>query len=105
MSVIQTGKDNSNNIKRKIYCSLCVNDWLDKREELGDLDLIEYQHLTLGATESGVQVWCNKHDVNIIEIDIFDKSAMEGYCSPKHVHLTWLDKVEREGREYVGEDE
>ena len=29
----------------------------------------DYQQLEVGWTEKGIQVWCKRHDINIIHID------------------------------------
>lgn len=57
---------NSNEIKLYLHCGLCL-------DELKDLDLDlspqEYQKIQVGWTEGGIQVWCNRHDCNLVNID------------------------------------
>lgn len=52
-----------NNIDRYMHCQLCMD------EMPGDTSPKDWSMTQTGFTESGIQVWCNRHDCNIIHID------------------------------------
>ena len=51
------------------HCAKCAS------EAPKGIFLKEYQHIECGWTKKGFQVWCNRHDMNIINID-FDVKIM-----------------------------
>ena len=56
-----------NGIEQNIICSKCETEFL-----LGSTDsrsLQDYSRLDIGFTSIGVQVWCRRHDVNVVHID------------------------------------
>ena len=56
-----------NGIEQNIICSKCETEFL-----LGSTDsrsLQNYSRLDIGFTSIGVQVWCRRHDVNVVHID------------------------------------
>mgnify|MGYP001229352176 FL=1 len=56
-----------NGIEQNIICSKCETEFL-----LGSTDsrsLQDYSRLDIGFTGIGVQVWCRRHDVNVVHID------------------------------------
>ena len=56
-----------NGIEQNIICSKCETEFL-----LGSTDsrsLQDYSRLDIGFTSIGVQVWCRRHDANVIHID------------------------------------
>ena len=56
-----------NGIEQNIICSKCETEFL-----LGSTDsrsLQDYSRLDIGLTSIGVQVWCRRHDVNVVHID------------------------------------
>ena len=61
MEVLQNG------IEQNIICSKCETEFL-----LGSTDsrsLQDYSRLDIGFTSIGVQVWCRRHDANVVHID------------------------------------
>ena len=60
----------SNDIQMFFHCKECMEEIPD------DLAPCDYQQLAVGWTEQGLQVWCSRHDMNIIHIDF------EGHCHP-----------------------
>ena len=44
--------------------------------EAGSRSLQEYSMLDGGVTDIGLQVWCRRHDVNVVHID-FDGNRLE----------------------------
>ncbi len=56
-----------NGIGQNIICSKCETEFL-----LGSTDsrsLQDYSRLDIGFTSIGVQVWCRRHDANVVHID------------------------------------
>ena len=56
-----------NGIEQNIICSKCETEFL-----LGSTDsrsLQDYSRLDIGFTSIGVQVWCRRHDANVVHID------------------------------------
>ena len=56
-----------NGIEQNIICSKCETEFL-----LGSTDsrsLQDYSRLDSGFTSIGVQVWCRRHDANVVHID------------------------------------
>ena len=52
-----------NHINLYFNCRLCA------REKPADASMAEFQRTQSGFTDRGLQVWCLRHDVNIIHID------------------------------------
>lgn len=58
---------NENEIKMYLHCKLCL-------EELpSDQSPREYLRVEVGWTTKGLQVWCNRHECNIVHIDFEGK--------------------------------
>lgn len=57
---------NNNQIEMCIHCALCLAE-LDS----GKIDASprDYQRIQVGWTKPGLQVWCTRHDVNILHVD------------------------------------
>ena len=56
-----------NGIEQNIICSKCETEF-----SLGSTDsrsLQDYSRLDIGFTSIGVQVWCRRHDANVVHID------------------------------------
>ena len=56
-----------NGIEQNIICSKCETEFL-----LGSTDsrsLQDYSRLDIGFTSIGVQIWCRRHDANVVHID------------------------------------
>ena len=56
-----------NGIEQNIICSKCETEFL-----LGSTDsrsLQDDSRLDIGFTSIGVQVWCRRHDANVVHID------------------------------------
>ena len=54
-------------IKEPVVCSRCADEF-----EGGDTDaasLRDYTTLDVGFTDKGMQVWCRRHDTNVVLID------------------------------------
>ena len=65
-----------NNILLYLHCGLC----LDEKPE--DISPMEYSQIQTGWTKEGLQVWCNRHNCNVVHIDF------EGQKHPANIHFT-----------------
>lgn len=54
---------NANEIQMYTHCAICL------REVPSDTSAAEYARLNVGLTPQGVQVWCVRHDANVMHID------------------------------------
>lgn len=54
---------NTKDITLHIHCASCMDDLPDGMAPR------EWQDLEVGWTELGLQVWCKRHDANIVHID------------------------------------
>ena len=54
---------NSNEIVKFIHCKKCLD------ERPSNLSPREYAQLEFGFTKPGIQVWCKRHEVNVMHID------------------------------------
>ena len=57
------GPENTNEIIGYHHCGLCI------KELPPNTSPQEYARIQSGFTPRGVQIWCNRHDVNIMHID------------------------------------
>lgn len=59
---------NENNIQMYLHCGKCLEEWKkDIRETL--ISPKDYQKVQVGWTKEGLQVWCVRHDCNILHVD------------------------------------
>ena len=84
---------NTNEIGSFFHCGLCLEEW--KKSYQGIVSPKEYARQQAGWTRQGLQLWCNRHEVNIIHID-FGGHRMRANTSRK-------PELEDLGR--VGEEE
>lgn len=63
-------KDIPNDLSIDLYfhCGMCLNEY-DKLPKPRNISRSDYQQIEAGWTKQGVQIWCKRHDVNIIHID------------------------------------
>jgi len=78
-------KFNENNIETFLHCKLCYEE-LNNAKTKEDYSLIgaavdgesheSYSRFEVGWTKQGFQVWCTRHNTNVIHID-FDGQQLE----------------------------
>lgn len=69
--------NHENQISAFIHCSRCM-------EEIPDgVTPMEWSRTQTGFTPNGLQVWCNRHDINVCNIDF------EGHAHPA---ITYAEK-------------
>ena len=54
-------------IQQPIVCSRCADDVTYGR--VGEVSMAEYMRLDVGYSSVGIQVWCRRHDANVVHID------------------------------------
>lgn len=57
---------NENEIGAYLHCGLCLAEWQKGRK---DVSPAEFARLSVGWTKAGLQVWCHRHQVNVVNID------------------------------------
>ena len=57
----------NNNIKNQIVCAKCEAEYI--AEKPINTSLQEYSLLDVGFTDVGLQVWCRRHNVNVVHVD------------------------------------
>lgn len=60
---------NTNEIAGFIHCAKCLHE-----REVQELSMSprEYAQLEVGFTAQGVQIWCKRHECNVMHIDFQD---------------------------------
>ena len=53
-------------IIRFIHCDKCIKEKTDNTQSYMD-----YSKLSVGMTEKGIQVWCDRHEENVTHLDLY----------------------------------
>ena len=56
----------TNKIDMFIHCKLCLDEFYSKAS---DLSPREYAQIEVGWTKPGFQIWCKRHEVNVMDVD------------------------------------
>jgi len=67
---------NTNEITSYLHCALCLEEFMNGAG--GFAAPRDYAQTETGFTELGLQVWCKRHECNIVHIDF------EGHCHPSN---------------------
>lgn len=68
---------NSKEIKAYMHCALCVDEF--KAGKAPGKSPATYARLSVGWTPAGLQVWCERHGVNVLHVDF------EGHTHPANL--------------------
>ena len=60
-----------NQIKETIVCVKCSDEFMGGSTDAKSLQ--DYSKIDVGFTDRGIQLWCQRHQVNICHIDFEDK--------------------------------
>ena len=76
---------NTNEINNFLHCALCIS------ELPADESLQSYTRYEVGYTEIGLQIWCKRHNCNIIHLDFagqkfYANTSRELIQGPKTIH-------------------
>lgn len=63
-----------NSIKQQVVCSKCESEYMAGYTDASSLQ--NYSKLDIGFSDIGIQVWCHRHDVNVVHID-FDGNKLQ----------------------------
>ncbi|MCE2516511.1 MAG: hypothetical protein J4F41_01480 [Alphaproteobacteria bacterium] len=61
-------------IKEPVVCSKCYDEVASGQTDAGSLQ--HYAALDVGFTDRGLQVWCRRHELNVVHVD-FDGMALD----------------------------
>ena len=61
-------------IVQNVVCVKCEREYLGSESATGAL--ADYVDIEVGFTSSGFQVWCRKHDANVLHIDFENKEML-----------------------------
>ena len=61
----------SNNINAFIHCKLCLDEFYSQEmvASLHSVSPREYAQIEVGWTKPGFQIWCKRHEVNVMDVD------------------------------------
>lgn len=59
-----------NKIEQFLHCGLCIN---ELKAMGGEQSPRDYANFSVGWTIQGLQVWCNRHDCNVLHVDFEGK--------------------------------
>lgn len=77
-------------ISAYLHCGKCVDEWKTDKSINAIMPPRDYARLSVGWTPKGIQVWCNRHGVNVVNIDF------EG---AKHPAVTYAHELKIKGGE------
>ncbi len=58
---------NTNVITMFMHCALCAEEW--KAHKFPGKSMRDIVHVEIGYTKQGIQVWCVRHEKNIMHVD------------------------------------
>jgi len=56
----------TNRIKIFMHCKMCLDEFYAMDTNLSPR---EYAQIEIGWTDEGFQVWCKRHEVNVMDVD------------------------------------
>ncbi len=66
----RTGPGNGLEIQMYLHCRRCVQELAERCERTGEPQSPrDYARLAVGWTPDGLQVWCNRHECNVLHVD------------------------------------
>lgn len=74
-----TRGDQPNEIVSYIHCGKCLDEWRADEVLFEMLSPKEYADTQTGLTDDGsIQVWCNRHEMNVMIFSGKDRTTREG---------------------------
>tara|TARA_B100001245_G_scaffold210209_1_gene174180 strand:+ start:230 stop:505 length:276 start_codon:yes stop_codon:yes gene_type:complete len=81
MTEVEPRGMDDNHIEQFLHCKLCGDEVHSGKTDTGESESMRsYAKYELGWTKWGLQVWCIRHNANIIHID-FDGEKHKAYLS------------------------
>ena len=61
----------TNKIDMFIHCKLCLDEFYSQKMVAGlrNVSPREYAQIEVGWTKPGFQIWCKRHEVNVMDVD------------------------------------
>jgi hypothetical protein len=87
------GPSNRLSIQAYLHCGLCIKEW--KAGKAPGLSPADYAALEIGWTREGLQVWCKRHDCNVLHIDF------EGQKHPANLTRPSTTEKENDQDDYL----
>lgn len=56
-----------NHIKEPVVCAACADEFATGHSDAASLR--DFMRIDVGFTDTGIQIWCQRHDTNICVID------------------------------------
>jgi len=69
----------TNKIHMFIHCKLCLDEFYSSKPS--DLSPREYAQIEVGWTKPGFQIWCKRHEVNVMDVDFGGAGPFEADMS------------------------
>lgn len=90
----------TNEIVSFLHCNQCIKELMNDQDEPEDLvghilepiNPREYAKIEVGYTPMGIQLWCLRHDINIIHIDF---NGMKFYANTEGLKMEDADEMEK----------
>ena len=60
---------NELSIVKYLHCGLCLEDYKNNPEMNKKMSPGDYARTQTGWTREGLQIWCNRHNCNVVHID------------------------------------
>jgi hypothetical protein len=99
---------NTEEINSFIHCSLCAQEWKENKLINTKMSPREYQKIQMGNTKLGFQIWCFRHDVNVMHIDLQNFQFPANMTmipnknfkakTEKDLYFEFLDNLKRSGK-------
>lgn len=67
------------NVKENFVCNQCYEEYLAGLTDSKSLQ--QYTMFDIGLTDIGLQVWCRRHDVNVVHVDFGGKQLKADFRS------------------------
>ena len=77
-----------NQIKEPIVCVKCSDEFMTGQTDAKSLQ--DYSRIDVGFTESGIQLWCQRHQRNICHINFKLRYFMKNKCKMLPLNFVWV---------------
>ena len=72
MITLNNKTDTPNQIEAFMHCAKCLGEW--KEGKAPGKSPADYARLEVGWTSTGFQVWCRRHDLNVVQVSLPSQS-------------------------------
>lgn len=60
---------NANSMVAMLHCALCLDEWKANEQVNRTMSPRDWAELEVGWTRQGIQVWCKRHECNVVHMD------------------------------------